>query len=215
MRNYLSTHHLYAARYAAEDAQAVEDNWAGNGVFNIRHRGYVLTAVVESVAFLEAAINELYQDSADSHPSYSGTPAASAVHSMAEVWRSTSEGRFDMFEKYDLTLAFAEQERFVRGAAPFQDAALLVRLRNYAVHYRPEGITHEQPHKLGRQLLGKFAGSVLMKDSGNPWFPDEVLGAGCAGWAWRTSRGFADEFTARMNITFNYDLADFRDALPA
>ena len=58
MRNYLSTQHLYAARYAAEDAQAREVA-KGQGVFDVRHRGYVLTAVVESVAFLEAAINEL------------------------------------------------------------------------------------------------------------------------------------------------------------
>jgi hypothetical protein len=59
MRNYLSTQHLYAARYAAEDAQAREVACKGQGVFDVRHRGYVLTAVVESVAFLEAAINEL------------------------------------------------------------------------------------------------------------------------------------------------------------
>ncbi|MFB9907477.1 hypothetical protein [Allokutzneria oryzae] len=59
MRSYLSTHHLYAARYAAEDARAREADRIGDRPgFDVRHRGHVLCAVIESVAFLEAAINE-------------------------------------------------------------------------------------------------------------------------------------------------------------
>jgi hypothetical protein len=64
-------------------------------------------------------------------------------------------------------------------------------------------------------LAGKFRGSALMRGAGNPWFPDHALGAGCATWAWRSAQAFADEFSARMDIKFNYAVADFGDALPS
>jgi hypothetical protein len=96
-----------------------------------------------------------------------------------------------MFEKFDLALVFTGQERFNHGGAPHQDAALLVRLRNYLVHYKPEGVSVALPHKLGEALSGKFPGSGLMQGSGNPWFPDHSLGAGCAMWALRSARAFA------------------------
>jgi hypothetical protein len=155
------------------------------------------------VAFLEAAINELYQDSADGHPSYIGTLSPECIRLMSEMWRSTDRGRLEMFEKFDLARVLAGQQRFNRGGAPHQDAALLVRLRNYLVHYKPEGVSVDLPHKLGEALAGKFRGSALMRGAGNPWFPDHALGAGCATWAWRSARAFADEFSARMDIKFN------------
>jgi hypothetical protein len=171
IRNYLSTQHLYAARYAAEDAHAVEAAWKGPTVFDIRHRGYVLTAVIESVAFLEALINELYQDSADGQPSHIGALSPECIRLMAEMWRSTNRARFEMFEKFDLALVFTGQARLNRASAPYHDTALLVRLRNYLVHYKPEGVSVDLPHKLGEALARKFHGSALMQGAGNPWFP--------------------------------------------
>jgi hypothetical protein len=92
MRNYLSTQHLYAARYAAEDAQAREVALKRQDVFDIRNRGCVLTAVVESVAFLEAAINELYQDSTDGHPSsWHAEPAMHSSHGRPSCSAVTSK----------------------------------------------------------------------------------------------------------------------------
>ncbi|MCU1656871.1 MAG: hypothetical protein JWO57_1527, partial [Pseudonocardiales bacterium] len=73
LRSYLSTQHLYAARYAAEAAQAVEQEDHADPVASfIRHRGHVMSAVTESIAFLEAAINEIFQDAADGDHSYVG-----------------------------------------------------------------------------------------------------------------------------------------------
>ena len=119
-----------------------------------------------------------------------------------------------MFEKFDLALAFAGQQRFNRGGAPHQDAALLVRLSNYLVHYKPEGVSVDLPHKLGEALAGKFRGSALIRGAVNRGFPYLALGGGGPRWAWGCPRGFADQFSARMDIKFNYAVADFGDALP-
>jgi hypothetical protein len=47
-----------------------------------------------------------------------------------------------------------------------------------------------------------------MKDSGNAWFPDEALGAGCSTWAVKTVRAFADEFVNALGVTLNFQLVD-------
>jgi hypothetical protein len=214
MRSYLSTHHLYAARYAAEDAARREGAHSGSSVFDIGHRAYVMSAVTESIAFLEAAINEIYQDAADEHASYVGGLDQACLRLMAGLWDATDRGRMDVLAKFDLALLFAGQERFDRGSAPYQDAALLVRLRNYLVHYKPEGVSYERPHRLGAALSGKFDGSAFMRDAGNPWFPDRALGAGCANWSWRSARAFTDAFASRMGLTLNYQQANFGDPLP-
>jgi len=39
----------------------------GDPRFDIEHHGCVLSAVIDSAAFLEAMVNELYQDAADGH----------------------------------------------------------------------------------------------------------------------------------------------------
>jgi len=54
-----------------------------------------------------------------------------------------------------------------------------------------------------------FESNRLMSNSGNPYFPDHCLGAGCAHWAVATARGFTDDFFARLNLRPNYQRADF------
>jgi len=215
-RHYLSTHHLYAARYAAHDSTVREAQGGELQPFDIRNRAYVLTAVTASVSFLEAAVNELYQDAADEHPSHVSTLEIQCSRLMAAVWTATERGqRLETLRKYDLALACAGQFDFDRGSQPYQDVALLIRLRNYLIHYRPHDVGGDEESRLGTQLRQRgIAGSILMEGLGNPWFPDHALGAGCAQWAWRAARCFVDEFSSRMGgLRLNYKCADFGDPL--
>jgi hypothetical protein len=214
MRGYLSTHHLYAARYCAEAAQEREAELVGGeSVFDLRHRGFILGAVTESVAFLEGAINEVFQDAADTHHSYIGVLEEPCLSLMAALWRATGEGYLEILDKYDLALQFAGQLPFDKGSAPYQDARVLLRLRNYLVHYKPHDVALDSVHSLGEALRGKFPSNQLMVGSDNPWFPDHALGAGCASWAWRSARGLTDAFASRIGLHLNYQ-ADFGDPFP-
>ena len=65
MRGYLSTQHLWSAEHFTRLAAELEAAHTGEARFSIRHRSYVLGAVGEAVAFLEAFINELFQDAQD------------------------------------------------------------------------------------------------------------------------------------------------------
>jgi hypothetical protein len=194
MRNYLSTHHLYAARYAAEAAEELEARHEGASAFNIRLRGLVLSAVAESVMFLEAPLNL-----------------------MAAFWEATEEGRRvgTVLVKYKWALKFCGQETFDEGSSPYQDVKLLIDLRNYLVHYRPQDVGHSlKPPKWVGGLVNRFPGNRLMTGSGNPWFPDIALGAGCAEWAWRSARALTDKLAATIGLELNYQVADFGNPLP-
>lgn len=65
MRGYFSTQHLWSAEHSTRLAAELEAAHTGEARFSIRHRSYVLGAVGEAVAFLEAFINELFQDAQD------------------------------------------------------------------------------------------------------------------------------------------------------
>jgi len=65
MRVYFSSYHLWAAEHFMGLASDIEAAHQGQSKFNIKHRTYVTGAVFASVAFLEAAINELFKDAAD------------------------------------------------------------------------------------------------------------------------------------------------------
>lgn len=99
-------------------------------------------------------------------------------------------------------------EPYDRGSAPYEDVALLVRLRNWQVHYRSRTITPSDTAGLGPKLAGRFEESRLMADAGNPFFPDKALGAPCARWCVSSARDFADDFVRRVKYRANYQMVD-------
>ncbi|MEA2202729.1 MAG: hypothetical protein QOI89_3409, partial [Solirubrobacteraceae bacterium] len=59
VRSYYSTQHLWASQHFARLAADFERDHAGHSRIFLQHRSYVIGAVMESVAFLEAFINEV------------------------------------------------------------------------------------------------------------------------------------------------------------
>ncbi len=210
-RVYYSSYHLWAAKHLCELAKAAEEAVGDRPRFDIEHRAYVTNSIFSAVAFLEAAINELYQDAADDHESYIYALDPDSKRLMSDFWQFT-EGQnrtfLGMIQKYQLALTFLRKPLFEKGQSPYQDASLVVKVRNELVHYRPELLGGEAEHKLARQLRDKFRINKLMAESGNPWFPDKCLGYGCAQWAVESITTFADEFFARISVTPHYQRAD-------
>lgn len=77
-----------------------------------------------------------------------------------------------------------------------EDAALVVRLRNELVHFKPKSLGGDIKHRLTRQLRGKF--------------PDKCLGYDCAKWATTSAIKFADEFFATIDVEPNYQRIEFK-----
>lgn len=175
----------------------------------MEHSGLVLSSIVSSVAFLEAAVNEFFQDAHDGHglkdDGYIAPLPAGAVDAMAAVWEATEDGKtLRLLEKWQLLLRLAEKDPLDTGRAPFQDAKLVLDLRNVIVHHRPEDLGVEE-HKLERRLKGKFEPNALWAEaSGGSWWPNGCLGHGCAKWAATSVVAFADRVCGEVGIDPNY-----------
>jgi hypothetical protein len=208
MRSYFSTHFLWAARDWEKKAAAIEEAHGGDSKFDREHRAYVLGGVTSSAFFLEAMINELFQDASEGHgvdgDGYLAPLSARTIELMAGWWAVSDAGSERVLEKYQLLLLFADQPRFDRGAEPYQGAAELIRLRNALVHYRSESVSADVDHRFERTLHGRFPDNRLMSGSGNPWWPDHALGAGCAEWAYVSAKALADGVADATQIAPNY-----------
>jgi hypothetical protein len=209
MRSYLSSHHLWAARHFTRLAKEIEDGHSGRPEFNITHRAFVVNAILSAVGFLEGAINELFDDVADEHPSYIDPLPEECCRLLIGFWNGhtgRSVEQWPVLDKYRVALLCAGKAAFEKGRQPYQDAKMLIDLRNKLTHSRPETQSSDED-KLDKFQIGmsaKFESNRLMKNAANPYFPDHCLGAGCANWAVNTVSTFADEFFDRLNITPNY-----------
>jgi len=100
MRGYFSTQHLWSTEHFIRLAAELEAAHTGEARFSIRHRSYVLGTGGEAVAFLEAFVDELFQDAAN--VTKAGPVPGTAVRLgglsdelvrlMAVYWNSTDEG---------------------------------------------------------------------------------------------------------------------------
>src|SRR5262249_37426353 len=101
-------------------------------------------------------------------------------------------------------------QRFDKGVAPYQDAQLVIDLRNELVHARAQTASVADKDQVERRRLmrPKFAPNKKAA-AGDPYFRDHNLSADCAEWAVRSARALADRFFARTNIKPNYQRVDF------
>jgi hypothetical protein len=209
MRQYFSTNYLWTALHLTRLVGELEAVEGVRPRFDMAHRSLAATSVIASATFLEAAVSELFQDAQDGHgvggDGYLAPLTPEAVAAMARVWRVTKAGRYsDPLEKWQSLLDCCGHDPLDRGAAPAQDAALLVRLRNALMHFKPEDIAADEVHELERRLRGKFADNRLMEGAGNPWWPGYGLGYGCSEWAARSARALADRVLDQVGINPNY-----------
>lgn len=210
MRSYLSTHHLWGAYHLADLAKKIEDEHTGRSKFDWTHRAYTIGAITGSVAFLEAAINEIYKDAADEHQSYLISLSQEKLEKLRLIWELT-EGRnkhVNILDKYQFALKYLGHEPIECGRVLLENAQLVIELRNALIHYKPEtGWSGDQSKfeaKLARKLIGKYSTNKLFEGAGNRFFPDHCLGYGCCMWTIDSVKGFADEVFRRIDISPNY-----------
>ncbi len=205
MRSYFSSDYLWAAIHFAEQAKAIEAQHSGPSRKDQTHRAYVIGAIVESCAGLEAAINEVFVDVSEREGSYVGPLSDDAKRLLKWQWDFGKADRLPVLDKYNAVLVAAAKEPFDSGTQPYQDTVLLIALRNYLMHYKPHWVGEDLPHRLEARLKGAgFAVNAMMTGSGNAFFPDHALGAGCAVWATSTVRKFLDEFCLQSGLNLNY-----------
>jgi hypothetical protein len=207
IRSYFSAHHYYNSRHFTALCRQREEALSSRGVVaDGRHRAYVIGAVLSSASFLEAFINELFQDAYDGYVNRLGAFDENARSLMASLWSVTEVDHktLSALDKYDLALKLSGHGGLDKGREPYQSARLVVQARNFLVHYKPTDLGDNSRHHLEDKLKGRFDGSKLMAGSGNAWFPDHALGAGMAEWSVTVAEDLVDHFVTTVGIEWEY-----------
>jgi hypothetical protein len=194
-RRVFSSVFIASAMYATLRAEALEgapEPTVAPGIYAIE--ADVVSAIASSVMFLEATVNEWYQDAADAVAGTMAPPelamammqpvSTQAIKTLAEFWTGTKNGfRLDPLAKYQLVLLAAGLEPLKTGEQLYQRADLVVDLRNYFVHYKPEWLAMDDGHKIAKRLAvygiarKPYGAGVIAPD-----WPDRMLTAGLARW---------------------------------
>jgi hypothetical protein len=137
--HHFSRQHLAAARFFRDQSALIEQHTTERPApqeKQTRHRAFVTGAIMSAVAGLESSINELFLMAQRKDTTNFPNQEPRVMELLATLWES-SEGA-SILDKYQIALVSANRERFDKGAQPFQDADLVVKLRNTLVHYKPE-----------------------------------------------------------------------------
>jgi hypothetical protein len=175
------------------------------------HRSYATSSVLASVAFLEACINEFIAEASEGAEPRTGLQPVERqrITDAGEELRRLSK----TLDRYERVLQLLKRQPFDRGARPFSDAALLVKLRNALVHYtpqwRPEKSNERRSATEQNFVIGlmdrRFSPNPFHAGYDDPYFPEKCLGHGCTTWAWRSALKFADAFFDRVGTTWVYE----------
>ena len=210
VRSSLTGHFLMAAAMQARTAAEIELRPAAAVTEDdkVAHRGYVVGAIMQATAALECEIWEIMVYGPGHHLGSNGIDceARDVLAPVAEVIDGES-----VLERYVLVLHLLKKKSLDRGAQPWKDASLVVRLRNEIVHYKSRWGKELERSKLFRALQDKGHPKPPFVQGNANFFPHECLSAGCASWGVQSCVAFLDAFYA--NIGFAGRLDPYRTRL--
>ncbi|MFT4396916.1 hypothetical protein ACLTEW_18465 [Gordonia lacunae] len=163
---------------------------------------------------MEATINEVLQDVAESEPGDLkerckgiSEPAAATLRAL---WGTPEHGggleKAHILDKFQVSLTASQVPPFDLGQQPYQRAKKLVQLRNALVHYKPDtqSSDDEYAHKMEKALKGEFPSNKIFVEPFSPWYTIGCLGYGCSEWAHTSATAFVDEWQTRIGIVRDY-----------
>lgn len=219
-RDCFSVRYIQSAALLCRLGYEIEQMQGKTGILSpdslLRHEVFILNSLLSSVAFLESTINELYADAADDAYFFSDEKKEALLRTIREKWKNQRNfDRASLITRYQKILNIAKKPLFDENNPGFSDVRHLVEIRNYLMHYRREWVivqndeevrNSEETHteKFEKLLKNKFLQNPFAHKN-QPFFPDKLLGHGCAEWAIRNSLEFTDEFFKNLELPAPYD----------
>jgi hypothetical protein len=167
-------------------------------VIRSEHRGLIAAVIIQCAAALETQANEVCVYGPGAHLGSNGTDrnAQQFLYPLAGLIDDAQAP-----ERFNLILHLLGKSTLGTGAQPFQDAALVVRLRNEIVHYK----SHWGEEMKSAKLFGALK---ALKHQPPPWFthpsvnffPHRCLSADCGAWALKSTVAFLNAFYAALGI---------------
>ena len=211
LRSYLSHRHLRAAALFARNAGRLEKEWRDkeSGHVHAEHSAFVVSSILRSLAFMEATINELFTDTAESRDLHFKELDSDTVQALGNAWNHANVDKLSVLDKFALALALARKPPMKDDGQVWQSGELLKRLRNELVHAKPRssqaGTEELGLSKFEKQLMNEGFSPNPLTSEGNPYYPDKCLGHGCALWSVKTALGWTDDFFKRLGIPWPFE----------
>ena len=131
-----------------------------------------------SVAFLESTINEFFHD----------------LKINQSEWKD-----FNLEGKYKFIYKKILNDELDTEGTTYIDFIYLIYLRNRLMHFKLKWQTtdpdEDDQYDMRRRLENKFKKNPFREITGNPYFPDKCLGAGCAEWSINVATRFLNMFS--------------------
>lgn len=167
----------------------------------------IVSSIISSVAYLEGFINEIFasleHEATERYAeSYIKSITFEQRSRLIELWEDVGR-KLSTLEKYEFLLKYLKGEKFDKGIKGYQNIDLLIKLRNYFIHYQPERIYYsvdkdkEIIAKIGQKLKGKYLLNPKVPDSA-PFFPYKCLSSGCAIWGVNSVLNFTEDFAKKI-----------------
>lgn len=144
-RSYISISHLLSADIFTSKAIRLEEEIEKpvKRILGIEYsyekhalnRSYIIGALFSSIAFLEATVNEIYQDARELETGYLSAFNPSHRVRMIEYWEKRQ--RAPMIDKYNEMLRIITGETLNKGTEPYQSIKVILAFRNELTHYVP------------------------------------------------------------------------------
>lgn len=194
------------------DFSSDPDGWEAT---NSHLTSYALSAVVLSTNYLECTINEIYSDASENHERFDHL-AANMVEKIAAFYEYFEESGKEpsVLGKYQHFLKLSGLEALPEDKNPWQDAKLLIDLRNAITHFKAEPrrvfVPPNKPEKLTRLerlelgLKSKFKPNPLTRwGTGFPLFPERCFGYGCARWGVLSAMLLVEKFFEYTKVSYS------------
>ncbi|WNG83791.1 hypothetical protein C6A86_009115 [Mycobacterium sp. ITM-2016-00316] len=213
-RHYFAGAHIRAARLMAsqcrERERAVLEMRRGElPTVDYDAESYAVCAIVESAAFLEARVNEIWFAATEPIRASASQRLAGLEDKQVDAIRDLAEregsDRLPVIDKLDQTLICATGRGIEKGRRPAQDVRGLVKLRDAFVHFKPKLQWDNEAHALQKRLIQLVPPNPLMQGA-KPWFPHHVLCAGVAQWACDKSAEFIHQWEQALGLTNTYSI---------
>lgn len=119
------------------------------------------------------------------------------IPALGMVWESFE--RASILDKFQLALVLRSKQKLNRGDIAWQEAALLIELRNALTHFKPEWSDEADRHdKLSRRLASTLAPSMFLP--GEVLFPRSWASASTAEWSVSAVVRFVQAFEVAAGI---------------
>lgn len=201
--------HLHSAQLFAEHALAIENDsfslensqQVSSGITQ-SYKSYVASAIISSVAALEAKINQFM---VDNYEKLDRSPyvANDEIYNKFNVLKKNEKLLDQLFVKPTVKLKYDVVLFLLTGGFPHHNMVIektdyLIKLRNALVHFKPEWDNEPDRHVNLEKLKKNFFSYSPFYDEKSFFIPHRCLSASCASWAHKTAVAFIEYFSCHQ-----------------